>query len=183
MKIFQLFDGFRLLCAVKKGPYGVFALNLLIEQVLQKERLIDTGKQWYRGRPILITKNDYNLGLFNGDIGIILPDPASDNELRAFFLSPDGTVRRFLPVRLHEHETVYAMTAHKCQGSEFDRALLILPERHAPVLTRELIYTGITRARESAEVWAREGVFLEAVRKRTQRASGLRDAIWGEECL
>ena len=122
----RLFGRFRILCALRKGPYGVSAQNVLVEQVLRDEKLIDTDKRWYRGRPVMITKNDYNLGLFNGDIGIILPDPETDHTLRAFFLSPDGALRRFLPVRLPEHETVYAMTVHKSQGSEFDKALLIV---------------------------------------------------------
>jgi len=179
IEVFHLFEGVRILCALRKGPYGVTALNNLAEQVLQEERLIDTEKRWYRGRPVLITRNDYTMGLFNGDIGVILPDPATDHELRAFFPAPDGTSRKFLPIRLPEHETVYAMTVHKSQGSEFDKAVLLLPDRDTPVLTRELIYTGITRARQGVEVWGTEGVFVEAVNRRTLRASGLRDALWG----
>jgi len=174
----SLFGRFRILCALRKGPYGVWAQNLLVEQVLREENLIDTDKRWYRGRPVMITKNDYNLGLFNGDIGIILPDPETDHDLRAFFISPDGALRSFLPVRLPEHETVYAMTVHKSQGSEFDKALLILPDRHTPILTRELIYTGITRAKKSIEVWGTERVFIEGVSQRIERSSGLRDALW-----
>ena len=95
----------------------------------------------------MITRNDYNLKLFNGDIGIILPD-ADSGEPRAFFPGPDNTVRKFLPLRLPEHETAYALTVHKSQGSEFDRVLLVLPDRESPVLSRELLYTGITRARK-----------------------------------
>ncbi len=176
---FHLFERFRLLCALRKGPYGASAVNFLVEQILREENLIDPDRRWYQGRPLLITKNDYNLELFNGDIGIILPDPASGHDYRAFFLSPNGVLRKLMPVRLPEHETVYAMTVHKSQGSEFDRVLLLLPDRSAPVLTRELLYTGITRARRSAEVWGTEGVFLEGVSRRTLRASGLRDALWG----
>ena len=155
------------------------ALNSLVEEILHEENLIETEKRWYRGRPLLIAKNDYNLGLFNGDVGIIRPDPASSDELRAFFLSPDGALRKFLPIRLPEHETVYAMTVHKSQGSEFDKALLLLPDRDNPILTRELIYTGITRAKEGVEIWGTESVFSEGVSRRIKRASGLRDALWG----
>jgi exodeoxyribonuclease V alpha subunit len=173
------FEQFRVLCAIRSGPYGVTALNLLIEQILREERLINTENRWYRGRPIMITKNDYNLGLFNGDIGIILPDALSGNGVRACFPASDGTFRWFPPIRLPEHETVYAMTVHKSQGSEFDNALLVLPDQHSPVVSRELIYTGITRAKRSVEVWAGEGVFLEGVSRRTLRASGLRDTLWG----
>ncbi len=179
IKIFYLFERFRILCALRKGPFGVSALNSLIEQVLKKEKLINPGRSWYQGRPVLITRNDYNLELFNGDIGILLPDPASNNELRAFFLSANRTLRKFLPARLPEHETVYAMTVHKSQGSEFDRVLLLLPDRDTPVLTRELIYTGITRARQGVEVWGRDAVFQKGIGRRTLRASGLRDVLWG----
>jgi exodeoxyribonuclease V alpha subunit len=174
----HLFGRFRILCALRKGPYGVSVQNALVEQVLREENLIDTDKRWYRGRPVMIAKNDYNLGLFNGDIGIILPDPAADQDLRAFFLSPAGALRRFLPARLPDHETVYAMTVHKSQGSEFDKALLILPDRPTPVLTRELIYTGITRAKKRITVWGREKIFVEGVGQRIERSSGLRDALW-----
>jgi exodeoxyribonuclease V alpha subunit len=126
----------------------------------------------------MITKNDYNLGLFNGDIGMILPDPATDHSLRAFFLSAGGVIRSFLPPRLPAHETVYATTVHKSQGSEFEKALLILPDQHTPILTRELIYTGITRAKKNIEVWGTERIFIEGVSQRIERSSGLRDALW-----
>ncbi|UCF83792.1 MAG: exodeoxyribonuclease V subunit alpha, partial [Desulfobacteraceae bacterium] len=178
MEMFHLYGRFRILCALRKGPLGVSSLNLLVEQVLWEESLINLEKRWYRGRPVMITKNDYQLGLFNGDIGIILPDSVTDHDLRAFFLSPDGALRSFLPIRLPEHETVYAMTVHKSQGSEFDEALLLLPDQHTPVLTRELIYTGITRAKKSIEIWGAENVFLEGVSQRIERSSGLRDALW-----
>jgi exodeoxyribonuclease V alpha subunit len=178
MEAFLLFGRFRLLCGLRQGPYGVTGLNLLAEQILTEARLIHPETRWYRGRPVMITRNDYNIGLFNGDIGIILPDPTSGHDLRAFFLSPGGTLRKLLPIRLPEHETVYAMTVHKSQGSEFDKVLLLLPDRSSRVITRELIYTGITRAKEEIEVWGRESVFLEGVKQRIKRSSGLRDALW-----
>jgi len=177
---FLCFDRYRILCALRKGPYGVSSLNLLIEQLLREENLIQAEERWYPGRPVLIRKNDYNLKLFNGDVGIILADPASADDLRAFFVSPDGALRKLLPIRLPEHETAYAMTVHQSQGSEFDRAALILPDPYTPVVTRELIYTAITRAKKGIELWGREEIFLEGVRRRTERASGLRDALWGE---
>lgn len=177
-EIFLLFGQFRLLCGLRHGPYGVAGLNLLAEQVLEKANLIRPDTKWYRGRPVMITRNDYNLGLFNGDTGIILPDPIAGHDLRAFFLSPDGTLRKLLPTRLPEHETVYAMTVHKSQGSEFDRVLLLLPDRPSRLITRELIYTGITRAKAEVEVWGIESVFLEGVKQRVKRSSGLRDALW-----
>jgi exodeoxyribonuclease V alpha subunit len=178
LEAFALFDRFRILCAVRRGPWGVSGLNLLVERILKQEGLIRPEKRWYRGRPVLITRNDYNLGLFNGDIGIVMAK-GNQGDLYAFFTAPDGSLKRFLPARLPEHETVYAMTVHKSQGSEFETALLVLPERPSPVITRELLYTGITRARKRMEVWAGEKVFLEGVRHRTGRASGLKQALWG----
>ena len=177
-EVFQRLDRFRILCALREGPFGVNAINLVVEHLFREQKLIRGEGRWYRGRPVLITQNDYNLHLYNGDIGIVLPDPGAEGELRVFFQAPDGTLRAFHPVRLPEHETVYALTVHKSQGSEFDRLLLILPDRDSPVLTRELIYTGITRAREGVEVWGHEKVFREAVGRRTTRVSGLRDALW-----
>jgi exodeoxyribonuclease V alpha subunit len=177
-QIFHVFEQFRILCAVREGPYGVHAINFMVEQILKEEKVIEPEKRWYNGRPVLITTNDYNLRLFNGDMGIVLPDPEEDNDLRTFFSAADGTLRKFHPLRLPEHETVYAMTVHKSQGSEFDRVLLVLPDRESPVLTRELIYTGITRAKESVEVWGTEDVFRFAVSRSIERSSGLRDALW-----
>ena len=177
-EVFQRLDRFRILCALREGPFGVNAVNLVVEHLFREQKLIRGGGRWYRGRPVLITQNDYNLHLYNGDVGIVLPDPGAEGELRVLFEAPDGTLRAFHPVRLPEHETVYALTVHKSQGSEFDRLLLILPDRDSPVLTRELIYTGITRAREGVEVWGHEKVFREAVGRRTTRVSGLRDALW-----
>ena len=177
-QIYSLLEKFRILCALREGPYGVVAINFLIEQILKEEKVIEPEKRWYRGRPVLITTNDYNLRLFNGDIGIVLPDPEENNDLRAFFPASDGSLRKFYPLRLPEHETVFAMTLHKSQGSEFDSVLLILPDRENPVLTRELIYTGITRAKESVEIWGTEDVFRLAVSRSIERSSGLRDALW-----
>ena len=177
---FDLFNRLRILCALREGPFGVYALNLLAEQVLRKEGLIQQEGRWYFGRPVMITRNDYNLKLFNGDVGIILPDSESSHEPRAYFPSEEGTIRKFPPLRLPEHETVYAVTVHKSQGSEFNRVLLLLPDADTPVLTRELIYTGITRAREKVEVWSKEEIFRAAVSRRIERTSGLRKALWAE---
>jgi exodeoxyribonuclease V alpha subunit len=167
---------FRILCALREGPFGVAGLNQATEEILEDAGLIRPQSPWYAHRPIMITRNDYNLKLFNGDIGLLLPDGDS-GEPRAFFPGPDSTLRKFLPLRLPEHETAYAMTVHKSQGSEFDRVLLILPERESPVLSRELLYTGITRARTSVELWFEEKVFRAALARRVTRTSGLCDAL------
>jgi len=168
---------FRILGALRHGPFGVENVNAIAEEILADAGLITPRHGWYRGQPLTITQNDYNLGLFNGDSGIILPDRESGDELRAFFVSAEGKLRRFLPTRLPQHEKAFAMTVHKSQGSEFDRLLLILPEKDSPLLTRELLYTAITRARKHVEIWASEPVLREALSRRTSRTSGLGEAL------
>ncbi|MFO2466572.1 exodeoxyribonuclease V subunit alpha [Pseudomonas sp. 15FMM2] len=178
-QLLQAFDAFQLLCAVRKGPWGVEGLNQRITAALLKTRLIDSDQQWYEGRPVLMTRNDYGLGLMNGDIGIALKLPESNGGpqvLRVAFPRNDGQggVRFVLPSRLNDVETVYAMTVHKSQGSEFTHTALILPDALNPVLTKELIYTGITRARDMFSlIEPRGGVFEEAVRRKVKRLSGL----------
>jgi len=174
---------FKILSPVKQGPFGVFFLNRIAEQILSDEGLIKPNNRssdpWYPGRPVLITRNDYNLQLFNGDIGIIMPAYGSKTDrLYAFFPDHSGGARRFLPWILPEHETVFAMTVHKSQGSEFDDVLMILPEKDTPVLTRELIYTGITRARQSLTILGTEAVLKAAISRRIERASGLRKYLY-----
>lgn len=170
---------FRILCAARRGPFGVENLNAIVERVLAMEGLIAPGSAHYHGRPILIGANDYQLRLFNGDVGLILRDADAGGELRAFFTDAAGALRRVLPSRLPAHETSFAMTVHKSQGSEFERVLLVLPERDTPLATRELLYTGLTRARRAVEVWGSDPVLRAAIGRRTQRSSGLRDALWG----
>jgi exodeoxyribonuclease V alpha subunit len=172
------FGEFQILCALRNGPYGVGELNRLAEQSLSEANLVGREGQWYRGRPIMITRNDYNLRLFNGDIGLAFPD--LDGEMRVFFANADGQIRQFPPSRLPVHETVFAMTIHKSQGSEFGTVLMILPGDDAPILTRELIYTGLTRARDQVEIWSPENVLRAAIAKQASRTSGLRDALWLE---
>jgi exodeoxyribonuclease V alpha subunit len=172
------FDAFRVLCALRQGPYGVAGINAIVEDILAGKGLIDLHSRWYRGRPVMITVNDYNLRLFNGDVGIVFPDAEAGGSPRVFFPAPGGGVRRISPVRLPPHETVYAMTIHKSQGSEFDRVLMLLPDHDSELLTRELIYTGITRAKAEAEIWGDEEIFVKAVSRRIERKSGLREALW-----
>ncbi|HEF4758907.1 TPA: exodeoxyribonuclease V subunit alpha [Pseudomonas putida] len=180
--VLKAFDAFQLLCAVRKGPWGVEGLNLRVTEALLRARLIDSDQQWYEGRPVLMTRNDYGLGLMNGDIGIALKLPERDGPeagkqvLRVAFPRNDGQggVRFVLPSRLNDVETVYAMTVHKSQGSEFAHTALILPDALNPVLTKELIYTGITRAKDwFTLIEPRTGVFEEAVRRKVKRLSGL----------
>jgi exodeoxyribonuclease V alpha subunit len=182
-EIFARFSAFRVLCAHRTGLFGVAAVNRIIEDALDDARLIDLREPWYPGRPVMIARNDYNLRLFNGDIGITLPDPDAEGRLKVCFRGGESAsgagVRWIAPTRLPEHETVYAMTIHKSQGSEFGRVLMILPSETSPILTRELVYTGVTRALEHVEIWGTEATFAEAVERRLVRASALRDRLWG----
>lgn len=180
-KVLEAFEAFQVLCAVRKGPWGVEGLNERITRALFARKLIESDQQWYEGRPVLMTRNDYGLGLMNGDIGIALKLPERDGPtprhvLRVAFARNDGQggIRFVLPSRLNDVETVYAMTVHKSQGSEFSHTALVLPEALNPVLTKELIYTGITRAKHwFSLVEPRKGVFEEAVQRKVKRLSGL----------
>src|SRR5262249_35024064 len=134
---------------------------------------------FYPGRPILVTRNDYALQLFNGDVGTIVPDPERSGGLVAVFLGPGGAPRRIAPSRLPPHETVFATSVHKGQGSEFDAVAVLLPDQASSLVTRELLYTAITRARSRAEIYGSREVVADAVAHRSERASGLRDALWG----
>lgn len=170
--VITAFVEYQLLCALREGPFGVTGLNERLEQVLAQKRQIirQPHSRWYEGRPVMISRNDSALGLFNGDIGIALD---RGNGLRVWFQMPDGSVKSVQPSRLPEHETTWAMTVHKSQGSEFDHAALILPAQLSPVVTRELVYTAITRARRRLSVYADDRVLVQAVTTRTERRSGL----------
>ena len=180
----ELFSRFKILCAVKMGQFGVYAVNTIVEKILSRENLIQTENLWYRGRPVLITSNDYNLGLFNGDVGITMHSAGSgSNDMHVFFRGTSGELRRFLPYRLPQHETVYAVTVHKSQGSEFENVYLILPDKDYPVLSRELIYTGITRACQSVAILGKEEVLRTSISRVIKRKSGLHDFLWRERSL
>lgn len=174
--ILHQFAQFQLLCALREGPFGVSGLNQRIEQALEQAGLIrrEEHSRWYPGRPVMIMQNDSALGLFNGDIGITLEDRDREGKkrLRVWFDMPDGSVRAYLTSRLPVHETVYAMTVHKSQGSEFAHTLLVLPPRYTPLLTRELVYTAITRAKLRLSLYAVPEVLRRAVQTRTLRHSG-----------
>ncbi len=178
---------FRILCAHRRGRFGVAAINRAVEAVLADAGLLDLGagradpgaRAWYRHRPILVTTNDYGLGLYNGDVGVILDDPEVPGRLRAWFADgPGRPLRSFAPPRLPAHETVFATTVHKAQGAEFDEIVLVLPEAMSRVLTRELVYTGVTRAKTGVTIYGASEVLREAVARRVRRASGLREALW-----
>lgn len=190
-RLLQASGRFQLLCALRDGPWGVTGLNTAIAELLHAEGWIAATQGWYTGRPVLVTRNDPALGLMNGDVGLTLqlparfddvtgrPVPDAGTALRVAFAAADGSggVRWTLPARLQAVETVFAMTVHKSQGSEFEHTALLLPPTASPVLTRELVYTGITRARRWFTLAAPAGrgrrVLEVAIGRQVLRASGL----------
>jgi len=181
--IIDSFNQYRILCAMRSGDYGVEGINQYVTQALTNAKLIKPLQEFYLGRPIIIQSNDYNLGLFNGDIGLILQDEDKPERLMAHFIKADGSLLKVLPARLPSHETCYAMTVHKSQGSEFSRVALVLPPNPSlaqwQLLTKELIYTAITRAKVHFTCLGTQHVFERASSQATQRASGLADRLWG----
>lgn len=176
--VLEDFNRFQLLSPLRKGDWGIERLNEKAAEVLYRANLISAKGGWYPGRPVMVTRNDYSLGLMNGDTGIVLPvndDQGSKRKiLKVVFPMADGALKKVLPSRLNDVETVYAMTVHKSQGSEFDHTALAFPDYMSPVLTRELIYTAITRSRSAFTlVSARIDLMLESVKRRVHRASGL----------
>ena len=153
-------------------------VNQLVENALEARGLLRRVTPWFVGRPVMVTRNDHGLRLANGDVGVVLPDPDDPGRVAVAFPAADGGVRWIPPARLPAHETVWAMTVHKSQGSEFDCVLLLLPAEPSRVVTRELLYTAVTRARNRVEVWGREAVVRAGVSARVERSSGLRDALW-----
>ena len=177
--ILSAFDTFRVLCAVRQGEWGVEGVNGAIEQGLVQEGLIVRSGEWYVGRPVMVTQNDYGVGVFNGDVGIALPDASGEGRLRVYFQSGER-VSSVLPTRLPHIETAYAMTVHKVQGSEFAHTALVLPAKSNAIVVRELLYTGITRSRQWFTLLTPDDQQLaDGIRRQTKRASGLRRFIDG----
>ncbi len=171
------FDRFRVLTAHREGLSGARRLNDVIERLLAEQGWLPARQPWYPGRPVLIGRNHHELQLYNGDLGIAMRT-AGAHDLQVWFAAAGGGVRALAPARLPAHETAYALTVHKAQGSEFDEVLLILPDAASPVLSRELLYTGITRARGRTEIHGSAEVVAAAINRASQRDSGLRDALW-----
>lgn len=168
--LLEQFSQFQVLTAVNHGDWGMHHLNQTIKHWLHPNQQDST---WYHGRPIMVTRNDYNIDLRNGDIGLALQ--VSENApLRVAFFDQQQGIRWLLPSRLSHYETVYAMTVHKSQGSEFTHTVVVLPEHDTPVLTKELLYTGVTRAREQLTlICAKPEIILRTVKKRVDRIGGL----------
>ncbi|URJ25333.1 exodeoxyribonuclease V subunit alpha [Candidatus Blochmannia ocreatus (nom. nud.)] len=170
--ILEHFNRYRVLCVLRDGPFGIEKINSYIEQLLHEEGLIQLHNSGnYIGRPILILKNSPSLGLYNGDTGILLSN--NENKLSAYFLLPTN-IMKIVPIyQLPAYETCFAMTVHKSQGSEFKCITIILPNQYTPILTRELLYTAVTRARQSIFLYGTDQIIMRSVRTITHRYSGL----------
>ena len=177
--VFEKLGSLMVLCAHRTGPRGVTDLNRRVSVQLGAGGALSPGLPAYPGQPLMVTRNDSALGLFNGDVGVVMPDADSPGRLQAVFLDAGGDERVVSLGRLPEHETAYAMTVHKAQGSQARQVVLVLPTQLSPVLSRELIYTGITRAEQSLEIWAAHEVLAGAIGRSAQRATGLADRLQG----
>lgn len=174
------FDRFRVLCARRTGAWGVEGLNQAIERALARRGLLPRrGAGNYRGRPVMISRNNPGTRLNNGDVGLIWPRPASLGSLAATFPSGDGELRWLSPARLPPHDTVFAMTIHKSQGTEFDHVLIVLPPEASPLVCRELLYTAVTRAKQRVSIYASADVVRAAIEQPIVRRSGLQARLWG----
>lgn len=175
--ITRCFNRFRVLCALREGPRGVQAFNDRMtrhaRELLAPARgqALGSSSPWFAGRPVMVLRNDPVLRLFNGDIGIALPDDAG--ELMVFFPDGEDGFRAVAPLRLPEHESAFAITVHKAQGSEFDAVLVVLPQRPSRVATRELLYTAVTRAKSRVTLACGAEMLGAAIASPTRRHSGL----------
>jgi exodeoxyribonuclease V alpha subunit len=172
-EIYQAFTRFQVLCSNRHGKNGTLEINSAIEHALFGQNLKYGITSWYSGRPVMVLQNNPALHLYNGDIGICLPDKDQNGNLMVFFQRPDGVVKKYLPARMPTCEIVFAMTIHKSQGSEFVEALIVLPEAINPVLSKELLYTAITRAKKRIKLVAEESVFAATINRKIERITGL----------
>lgn len=186
-EVLKTFERVRVLAALRRGPHGVEAINQAIAEWLASDLgddTIDTSRVPGRfagvGTPLLVTRNDHRLELYNGDVGVVVPDPSGTAQPVVAFAAAGGQVRLIPPARLPASEPVYALSVHKSQGSQYDEVVLVLPPTDTALLTRELVYTGVTRARSRLTLVADTQVLAAALGRRVQRASGLRQRLWGQ---
>ena len=172
-EIYSAFTRFQVLCSNKEGKNSVSDINNRVEQKLAQQGQIRITGLWYIGRPVLVTQNNPLLHLYNGDIGLCLPDNTQNNRLMVYFQRPDGSIKSYLPSRISQCETVFAMTIHKSQGSEFEEVLIVLPDNINPVLTKELLYTAITRAKKTVKLLADKAVLTATIQQKVARVTGL----------
>ncbi len=176
-EVYSAYGQFQVLCANRNGEHSVAFINQACEQKLLEQKQIDYAGSWYSGRPIMIMENHPALGLYNGDIGICMPDYVEKGRLMVFFSGADGTIKKYLPARMPRVETAFAMTIHKSQGSEFDEVLIVLPSTLNPILTKELMYTAITRAKQTVQILADHAIFSKTVQQKIERVTGLIDKL------
>jgi len=179
-ELFLLFHSFAILCALRNGPAGVSGINADVEKYLTARGWNCFAATWYPGRPVMVTQNDYGLDLYNGDMGLCLPDPDNPDRLKVWFERTDGTLQGLLPGRISSCETVYALTIHKSQGSEVGEVLVVLPDKESVLVTRELLYTAVTRATKRVKVKSSRAVFVSAVVGEIKRSSGLVEMLRGD---
>lgn len=175
--IYQEFSSFQVLCSNRHGKNGTVEINQIVEREIFRDRLNYNSAFWYPGRPVIVMQNHPNMHLYNGDIGICLADREQNGNLLVFFQRPDGTVKKYIPARMPPCETVFAMTIHKSQGSEFDEALIVLPDTMNPVLSKELLYTAITRAKKRIKLVAEKSMFIATISLKAKRVTGLADKL------
>ena len=171
--IYAAFSQFQVLCANRHGSHGALRLNHLIERELFGNNINLAMNPWYPGRPVMVVQNNPALHLYNGDIGICLPDEDNGGMLSVIFQRPNGSINKLIPARMPACETVFAMTIHKSQGSEFDDVLIILPESPNPVLSKELLYTAISRAKQRVMLAVNETILSYTIARKYHRVSGL----------
>lgn len=167
---------YRVLTALRKGPWGVEKINNAIENIFTRKGLIKPYGEFYHKKPVLITRNDYRRMLYNGDTGVVFQQ---NNEISSYFPGQSIDLRKISTTLIPEHETSFAMTIHKSQGSEFDAVLIIIPPHSSPLLNRELLYTGITRAKKRVEIWGSRSIITTIIENPVRRSSGLRESLWG----
>jgi exodeoxyribonuclease V alpha subunit len=176
-ELFGVFHSFTILCALRHGPAGVKGVNEQVGRYLTTKGYDCLSAEWYPGRPVMVTRNEYSLDLYNGDVGICLPDPENHEVLKVWFERTDGTLQGLLPGRLVSCETVYALTIHKSQGAEIGEVLVVLPDQESAIVTRELLYTAVTRARRCVKVKSDRSVFELAIAGKIVRHSGLAERL------
>ena len=179
LEVLDALDRFRVLAAHRRGALGTERLNSLMDAELARPSA--RRDPWYPGRAVMVTENDYGLGLYNGDVGVTLAD--ASGVLKVFFRDRALSLREVPPAHLPACDTAFALTVHKSQGSEFDEVLLVLPEERSRIVSRELLYTAITRARSRLAIAGTDEVIRAAVASPQIRRSGLVDALMGNPCI
>jgi exodeoxyribonuclease V alpha subunit len=164
------------LMVLRRGLTGTERMNRLIEEQLASRRVVMMENGWYHGRPIMVTQNDYGLGVFNGDLGVAL----KEDDGVWVYVETGSEVRRFRPHRLHHYDPAFFLTVHKSQGSEFDHVNLLLPQKDTQILTRELLYTAITRARSRFSLYGDLNLFEKGIGRETLRFTGLREMLYSD---